>query len=111
MSEVNPYQIAAGRELDQLIHVHFMEQTAQDVPPYSSEDKFARQVLSKLKASSGKTIVVGRTALRKKRWFARYESDASDGTEVLAETLPLAICRLALLRAVTTGLSDTSTPA
>jgi hypothetical protein len=32
-----------------------------------------------------------------KRFFARYDSDPSTATEVLAETEPLAICRLALI--------------
>lgn len=38
--------------------------------------------------------------MRRHRYFARYETDPSDGTEVLADTKELAICRLALLRAV-----------
>ncbi len=99
-SDVNPYEIAAGPDLDRLVHRHVMGQNDGELPPYSTDEKAARQVLSRLKSFSGKTVVTGRTALRKKRWFARYESDASDGTEVLAETLALAICRLALLRAM-----------
>ena len=98
MLDVNPYNVQEGPELDNLIHVRVMRQTDSKSPPYSTEEKAARRVLARLKSASTRTVVVGQTALRKKRWFARYETDASDGTEVLAETFPLAICRLALLR-------------
>jgi hypothetical protein len=32
-----------------------------------------------------------------RKFFARYDSDPSTATEALAETEPLAICRLALV--------------
>jgi hypothetical protein len=98
--EVNPYELPAGPDLDRLVHMEVMGGSAKACPPYSTDEKAARQVLAKLKSFPGRTVVTGRTALRRKRWFARYQSDASDGTEVLAETLALAICRLALLRAI-----------
>ena len=63
------------------------------------DEKEARRVLARLKAITGRSVIVGQTALRKTRWFARYETDPSDGTEVLAESQALAICRLALLHA------------
>ncbi len=100
MLDVDPYQIPAGPKLDELIHQRVMGRSGGECPPYSSDEKAARSVLAKVKSYGDRTVVVGRTALRRKRWFARYESDASDGTEVLAESLPLAICRLALLRAI-----------
>jgi CxxC motif-containing protein (DUF1111 family) len=99
-SRINPYQIAAGGELDKLVHQEVMGETGTTCPAYSADEKASRRVLAKLKATSTGTFVVGQTSLRKKTWFARYETDASDGTEVLAETLPLAICRLALLRII-----------
>lgn len=77
-----------------------MEGKELECPPYSTDEGEARRVLARIKSVSGRTVIVGRTSLRQQRWFARYETDASDGTEVLAETLALAICRLALLRAV-----------
>jgi hypothetical protein len=95
---VNPYEIPAGPELDRLVHRQVMEEMDSEPPAYSSDEKASRRVLARVKALGGTRVVVGQTALRKKRWFARYESNSSDGTEVLAETLPLAICRLALLR-------------
>jgi hypothetical protein len=98
MTEVNPYEIPAGPELDQLIHHRVMGQSDTTYPPYSTDEKTSRRVLTRIRGLGGRTVRVGRTAIRGKRWFARYESNASDGTEVLAETLPLAICRLALLR-------------
>jgi hypothetical protein len=99
MSELNPYQIPAGAELDQLIHLRVMDQTDPDCPPYSTDETAARRVLTRLRHVSGRSVVVGRTSMRRQRWFARYETDPSDGTEVLAETMELAICRLALIRA------------
>jgi hypothetical protein len=97
MVGVNPYKVAAGPELDQMIHGRVMRMEDQ-CPSYSTDEKAARRVLARLKSLTGRSIVVGRTALRKTQYFARYETDPSDGTEVLAETLPLAVCRLALLR-------------
>ncbi|MHC1763260.1 MAG: hypothetical protein AB9869_02985 [Verrucomicrobiia bacterium] len=100
MSELNPYQIPAGPELDQLIHLRVMEQSSPDCPPYSTDESAARRVLARLRYVSGHAVVVGRTSLRRHRYFARYETDPSDGTEVLADTKELAICRLALLQAI-----------
>jgi hypothetical protein len=96
MQETDPYKIPAGPELDQLIHQEVMGQGLGDCPLYSSDESAARQVLAQLKAS-GLHVVVGRTLLRSRKWFARYETNPSDGTEVWAETSALAICRLALL--------------
>jgi hypothetical protein len=100
MSDINPYDAQAGPELDRLVHEKVMGQTSEDPAAYSTDERAARRVLAKLKADFGRTVVTGRTSLRDKRWFARYETNASDGTEVLAETLELAICRLALLRVI-----------
>ena len=98
MAQINPYSVPAGPELDELVHQHVMGESDSPAAAYSTDETAARRVLAKLKSLPGKTVIVGRTALRHKRFFARYESDASDGTEVLAETVSLAICRLALLR-------------
>jgi hypothetical protein len=50
-----------------------------------------------LKSNFGKPIVIGQTRMANKKFFARYDSDPSTATEVLAETEALAICRLALI--------------
>ena len=104
MSDVNPYEVEPGPDLDRLVQSQVMGEPDTACPAYSTDEKEARRVLAKLKTDTGKTIIVGRTSLKNKRWFARYETDPSDGTEVLAETLPLAICRLALLRVQKEGL-------
>ncbi len=97
--ENDPYKAQAGPELDAIIHVRLMNQLAsnQACPAYSTEDKPAKRVLSKLKTGQT-TVIVGRTELEGRTWFARYERRAAYGTEVFAGTFALAICRLALLR-------------
>jgi hypothetical protein len=95
----DPYKTGAGPELDAVIHGRVMKHTltADACPAYSSDDKLARQVLSRLKTGQP-SVIVGRTSLPGRTWFARYERNAMDGTEVFADTFALAICRLALLR-------------
>jgi hypothetical protein len=99
MFEADPYRIQAGPELDQLIHALVMSQKSEPPPLYSSDESAARAVLAKLKENCSGRVIVGNTRLRDKKWFARYETNPSDGTEVFADTEALAICRLALLRA------------
>jgi hypothetical protein len=50
--EINPCQAQAGKELDELVHLHVMKQSAasEECLAYSSEDKQAKKVLSKLSA-------------------------------------------------------------
>ena len=95
----NPYAAEAGPELDARIHLGMMSQAATSgpYPPYSTDTKLAKQVLAKLRTGRP-SVIVGRTALEGRSWFARYERNAMDGTEVFADTFELAICRLALLR-------------
>ena len=100
MHAVNPYKVKSGSELDQLIHDQVMGGSGSPCLPYSRDDEAARRVLAKLKSHHRLNVTVGRTRLRDQTSFARYETDPSDGTEVLAETEALAICRLALLRAL-----------
>ena len=45
----------------------------------------------------GYPVSTGETRIRTRRYFARLETGPSTATEVLAETLPLALCRLALV--------------
>jgi hypothetical protein len=100
----DPYKAQAGTELDAVLHVRLMNQSVSNepCPAYSTEDKFAKRVLTKLR--TGQTsVIVGRTELEGRTWFARYERNAMDGTEVFANTFALAVCRLALLRLDETG--------
>ena len=99
MFEADPYHVQVSPELDEFIHRFVTGGRSEVGPAYSSDEDAARLVLAKLKDVTGARVIVGRTRLRDKRWFARYETDPSDGTEVFAETAELAICRLALLHA------------
>jgi hypothetical protein len=95
----DPYRTSAGPELDAAIHVRVMHMSPAELcPAYSSDDAEAKRVLSTLRAGR-ESIVFGRTDLAGRTWFARYETNAMDGTEVFADTFALAICRLALLHA------------
>ena len=106
----DPYRAQAGPELDAFIHTRVMNQTAPpgDSPEYSSQDKHAKRVLAALKAAGRASVITGRTDLEGRSWFARFETDAMDGTEVFADTFALAICRLALLRVAETELRKRS---
>lgn len=85
--------------MDAAVHL-FMTGTAPTLgcPTYSTDPKLAEKVAAKLKSEYGLTVEAGRTRIARKPYFARYDTDPSTSTEVIAETLPLAICRLALVR-------------
>ena len=99
IKDQNPYTFPAGPELDEIIHHKLFGQNGQNekVPSYSTNISESSRIRSKLKASYGHPIIVGQTKMANKRFFARYDSDPSTATEVLAETEPLALCRLALI--------------
>ena len=100
IKDVNPYTFPAGQELDLIIHrTLFAEATEDDrsAPAYSTNVSESSKVRSRLKSTYGHPIVVGQTRMSSRRFFARYDSDPSTATEALAETEPLAICRLALV--------------
>lgn len=66
--------------------------------PYSTDAKAADKVRARIKSLYGYSVSTGETRLRApRRFFARLESGPSTSTEVLADTVPLAICRLALV--------------
>lgn len=95
---VNPYKVDVGIDLDQMIHALVLGRTDRsNVLPYSEDDRAVTHVVSAVKSRFGVKIVTGKTRIRNQPWFARYGSDPSTMTETVAETLPLAICRLALL--------------
>jgi hypothetical protein len=99
IKDVNPYTYPPGPELDAIIHRKLFKQDAENerVPSYSSNVSDSSRVRAKLKAAYGHPIIVGETRMSGRRFFARYDSDPSTATEVLAESEPLAICRLALI--------------
>lgn len=93
MKGPNPYTLPAGRELDELIARSFFPE--EEPCAFSTDKRWADKVKAEIQALYGHAVVVGQTKLAHKRFFARFESGPSSSTEVLAETLPLAICRLA----------------
>jgi hypothetical protein len=99
IKDINPYTLPAGRELDEMVHQRLFgsKDTAAQIPQYSVDPAASAKVCSKLKALYGHPIIVGQTRMAGRKHFARYDSDPSTATEVLAETEPLAICRLAVI--------------
>jgi hypothetical protein len=95
---VNPYKQPAGKELDRMIHTRlFHGEGGMNPPPYSMEESLVPKIAAKLKQRFKKEISTGTLNIRPRRYFARFETGASTSTEVVAESLCLAICRLALL--------------
>lgn len=66
-------------------------------PPFSTDDGEADRLRSRLEELFGKPVTVGRTRTARFPYFARFESGASTSTEVVAESVPLAVARLALI--------------
>jgi hypothetical protein len=102
LSDIDPYRMPSGSDLDGLLH-RFLFKASDDVTPpaYSTDLREAEKVAARLKSNfEMKNLTTGRTRLSHKPFFARHESGPSTSTEVIAETLPLAICRLALLQVV-----------
>lgn len=93
----NPYKALPGDELDAWIHSHLFAGENSPPLPYSTDPKAAERVRSRIKAVYGHRVETGTTKLRNAPFFARFESGPSTSTETLAESLPLAICRLALV--------------
>ncbi len=96
---INPYQILPGPQLDGIIHEQIMKMavSSNGYPAYSNDTKLAKRVLGKLESANNRRVTIGRTHVENRTWFARFETNSMDGTEVLAETFALAVCRLALL--------------
>jgi hypothetical protein len=97
LTGINPYGIPAGAELDALIHERCFKGEGPALA-YSTDSKAADKVRSRIKSIYGFSVLVGETRLRPPRgFFARLESGPSTATEVLADSIPLALCRLALV--------------
>jgi len=96
----NPYKAPAGSELDAWIHANLFADENSPPLPYSTDQKAGEKVRSRIKTIYGHRVETGTTRLRDTPFFARFESGPSTSTETLAESLPLAICRLALVLGV-----------
>jgi len=98
IKDLNPYTHPAGVELDHILHKRLLAQDdTGGIPPYSIDASLSSKIRAKLKSKYGHPIIVGRTRMSNRPFFARYDSDPSTATEVVAETEALAICRLALV--------------
>ena len=93
----NPYKAPSGRELDSWIHVNLFRGDGSLAPLYSTDERAAEKVRARIKVLYGHRVETGTTRLRNTPFFARFESGPSTSTEALADSLPLAICRLALI--------------
>jgi hypothetical protein len=96
----NPYKANSGVELDNWLHEHFFADTSQDLLPYSTDERAAEKLRARIKSLYGYKVHTGTTSVRTGKFFARLETGASTSTETLAETLPLAVARLALVVAL-----------
>ena len=99
LKDINPYTFPAGAELDEIIHRRIFGKKSIEggLPKYSLDPEESARLRARLKSMYGHPIVFGRTRIPGRTYFARYDSDPSTATEVVAATEPLATCRLALL--------------
>ena len=98
MGKLNPYKAPASRQMDSIINQGlFGETSSSTCPSYSTDDRLVHKIRRKLQSTYNTTITLGRTRISAMPYFARYGTDVSTSTEVLAETKSLAICRMALL--------------
>jgi hypothetical protein len=98
IKQLNPYTLPPGQELDEMVHRRLFPKASDSPPAYSIDPAQSAKVRSKLKSLYGHPIITGQTRMGgPKKFFARYEPDPSTATEVLAESEPLALCRLAVL--------------
>jgi hypothetical protein len=95
----NPYKAAPGVDLDAWLHEYYFGRTREEPLPYSTDEKAAERLRARMKSLYGYKVETGST-VRTSRFFARLESGPSTSTETLAETLPLAVSRLALVVAL-----------
>jgi hypothetical protein len=95
----NPYKASPGLQTDQAIHRRYFA-SEPALLSYSTDEEAASKLKGRIKLLYGYPVQVGQTKTRPRQYFARFESGPSTATEVLAESLPLAICRLGLVIAL-----------
>jgi hypothetical protein len=96
----NPYKANPGVELDDWLHEHFFRDISPEALAYSTNERAAEKLRARIKSLYGYKVHTGTTNVRTAKFFARLETGASTSTETLAETLPLAISRLAMVVAL-----------
>lgn len=99
LASIDPFKVEASPELDTVIHRHlFPEDDPGLLPHYSSRRKDGLQVADRLEDDFGIEIRLGRLRMQEhKMYFARAGSHKESASEILAVSLSLAICRLAIL--------------
>ena len=88
------YKLQPSSFLDESIYVNLMDYgiTRQE---FSSDVKAAKNLVKVLRKHLRTKVETGKASRGK--YYARYGTDPSTTTEVLAETLPLAVSRMAML--------------
>lgn len=87
-----------GRDLDRCVAEHlYGPNGTSEPPPFSTDEAEAGKLRVQLEERFGRSVTVGKTRMARFPYFARFESGASTSTEVLAESVPLALARLALI--------------
>lgn len=95
---MDPYHASANSELDlSIAKIYFLRDLPRSALSYSTDLDAAERLKSRLEVLFGSPVVTGRTRTRSSLAFARLEKDPSTAPQVLAETYPLAVARLALL--------------
>ncbi len=100
LSSIDPFKVEASPFLDNIIHQHLFAgaENEADCPSYSSRRQNGLQVADALEALFGISIRLGRLRVKEhKMYFARAGREKESATEILAVSLSLAICRLAIL--------------
>ncbi len=99
LSAIDPFKVEASPILDEVIHQNLFPDSQEDeCPSYSSRRRNGLQVADELETIFGISIRLGRLRVKEhKMYFARAGRDKESATEVLAVSLSLAICRLAII--------------
>ena len=88
------YNLKPSYFLDESIYVNLMDYDI-DRQEFSTDVKAAKNLVKVLRKHLRTKVETGKASRGK--YYARYGTDPSTTTEVLAETLPLAVSRMAML--------------
>ena len=88
------YKLQASNFLDESIYVNLMDYGIER-QEFSTDVKAAKYLVKVLRKPLGTKVETGKASRGK--YYARYGTDPSTTTEVLAETFPLAVSRMAML--------------
>lgn len=108
LNSIDPFKVEASQELDGVIHRElFRESSADACPNYSSRRQNGLLVAERIEDNYGIAVKLGRLRVKQhKMYFARAGRDKETATEILAVSLSLAICRLAILLLQRANASD-----